>query len=161
MNKIKLKPTTTGFVELDEEYAKIIKKITKGKKTVYDKVKACYKYATENMSHDDYHCKQFAGTFAGMMKVLGIENVYCARGETTTTSGGWTAHTWVIMEINDTKYVFDTSIDKHIKDSTKKSSYSRFFKTESEVSKKYKLEYYHSDAWPVQLSTGAFGVLYY
>lgn len=161
MNKIKLKTGKPGFVELEEEYTKIVKKVTKGKKTVYDKVKACYKYVVENMSHDDYHCKQFSGTFAGLIKVLGIENVYCACGETTTTSGGWTGHTWVIMEINDTKYVFDPSIDKHILESTGKINYSRFFKTESEVSKKYKLQNYHSDAWPVLLSTGAFGVLYY
>ena len=161
MNKIKLNPGTCGSEEYDKEYKKIINKVTKGKKTVYDKVKACYKYVVDNMSHDKYHCKQFSGTFAGMMKVLGIQNVYCACGETTTTSGGWTGHTWVIMEINDTKYVFDPSIDKHIKDSTKKLSYSRFFETESEVSKKYKLEYYHSDAWPVNLTTGRFGVIYY
>ena len=31
----------------------------------------------------------------------------------------------------------------------------------NEVSKKYKLEYYHSDAWPVNLTTGRFGVIYY
>ena len=161
MNKIKLKPGTTGFEDLDKEYKKIIKKVTKGKTSVYDKVKAVYKYNIENMTHDKYHCKQFNGTFAGMMKVLGIENVYCARGETTTTSGGWTEHTWAIIEINDTRYVFDTSLDRHVLDRTKKINYSKFFKTESEVKKSYKLSYYHSDAWPVQFSTGNFGFIFY
>ena len=113
------------------------------------------------MSHDDYHCKQFNGTFAAMIKVLGIENVYCARGYTTTTSGGWAEHTWTIIEINDTRYVFDTSLDRHVKERTKKVTYSKFFKTEKEVKKSYKLSYYHSDAWPVKLSTKEFGYICY
>ena len=161
MNKIKLKPGTTGFKELDSEYKKIIKKVTKGKKNNYDKVKAVYKYVVDHMSHDDYHCKQFNGTFAAMIKVLGIENVYCARGYTTTTSGGWAEHTWTIIEINDTRYVFDTSLDRHVKERTKKVTYSKFFKTEKEVKKSYKLSYYHSDAWPVKLSTKEFGYICY
>ncbi|MCI9063515.1 MAG: hypothetical protein HFJ17_02800 [Clostridia bacterium] len=154
MNKIKLKPELSGVEELDKEYQKIIKKATKGKKTVYDKVQACYKYLEENMKHKDgYNCKHFAGTFAGVMKTLGIRTVYCAEGQTTSGSG-WTAHTWVIMEVNDTKYIFDTSIDRHIKDSTKKTSFDRFFKTESERSKKYKLSFYHTYSFPVILSSG-------
>ena len=161
MNKIKLKPGTTGFKELDGEYKKIIKKATKGKNSNYDKVKAVYKYVVDYMSHNDYHCKQFNGTFAGMIKVLGIENVYCARGYTSTTSSGWAEHTWTIIEINDTRYVFDTSLDRHVKDRTKKINYSKFFKTEKEVKKSYKLSYYHSDAWPVKLSTKEFGYIYY
>lgn len=161
MNKLKLKPGTTGFKELDGEYKKIIKKATKGKNSNYDKVKAVYKYVVDHMSHNDYHCKQFNGTFAGMIKVLGIENVYCARGYTSTTSGGWAEHTWTIIEINDTRYVFDTSLDRHVKDRTKKINYSKFFKTEKEVKKSYKLSYYHSDAWPVKLSTKEFGYIYY
>ena len=161
MNKLKLKPGTTGFKELDGEYKKIIKKVTKGKNSNYDKVKAVYKYVVDHMSHNDYHCKQFNGTFAGMIKVLGIENVYCARGYTSTTSGGWAEHTWTIIEINDTRYVFDTSLDRHVKDRTKKVTFSKFFKTEKEVKKSYKLSYYHSDAWPVKLSTKEFGYIYY
>ena len=161
MNKIKLKPGTTGFKELDSEYKEIIKKVTKGKKNNYDKVKAVYKYVVDHMSHDDYHCKQFNGTFAAMIKVLGIENVYCARGYTSTTSGGWAEHTWTIIEINDTRYVFDTSLDRHVKERTKKVTYSKFFKTEKEVKKSYKLSYYHSDAWPVKLSTKEFGYICY
>ena len=113
------------------------------------------------MSHDDFHCKQFNGTFAAMIKVLGIEKVYCARGYTSTTSGGWAEHTWTIIEINDTRYVFDTSLDRHVKDRTKKITYSKFFKTEKEVKKNYKLSYYHSDAWPVQFSTKNFGYIWY
>ena len=155
MNKIKLKPGTAGSKDLDKEYKKIIKKATKGKKSLYDKVYGCYKYLEENMKHKDgYNCKHFAGTFVGVMKVLGIQNVYCASGETTTTSGGWTAHTWVIMEINDTKYIFDTSIDRHIKDSTGRTSFDRFFKTEKERSKRYKLDYYHTYCFPTILSNG-------
>ena len=161
INKIKLKPGTTGFKELDSEYKKIIKKATKGKNNNYDKVKAVYKYVVDHMSHDDFHCKQFNGTFAAMIKVLGIEKVYCARGYTSTTSGGWAEHTWTIIEINDTRYVFDTSLDRHVKDRTKKINYSKFFKTEKEVKNSYKLSYYHSDAWPVKLSTKEFGYIYY
>ena len=144
MNKIKLKPGSTGSSFLDNDYKKVIKKATKGKKTVYDKVKACYKYLEEHMKHKDgYNCKHFAGTFVGLMEVLGIQDVYCAEGKTTSGSG-WTAHTWVIMEVNDTRYIFDPSIDRHIKDSTKKTSYDRFFKTESERAKKYKLSFYNT-----------------
>ena len=161
LNKIKLKPGTTGFKELDSEYKKIVKKATKGKNSNYDKVKAVYKYVVDHMSHDDYHCKQFNGTFAAMIKVLGIEKVYCARGYTTTTSGGWAEHTWTIIEINDTRYVFDTSLDRHVKERTKKVTYSKFFKTEKEVKKSYKLSYYHSDAWPVKLSTKEFRYIWY
>ena len=161
LNKIKLKPGTTGFKELDSEYKKIIKKATKGKNNNYDKVKAVYKYVVDHMSHDDFHCKQFNGTFAAMIKVLGIEKVYCARGYTSTGSGGWTEHTWTIIEINDTRYVFDTSLDRHVKERTKKVTYSKFFKTEKEVKKSYKLSYYHSDAWPVQFSTKNFGYIWY
>ena len=68
---------------------------------------------------------------------------------------------WTIIEINDTRYVFDTSLDRHVKERTKKVTYSKFFKTEKEVKKSYKLSYYHSDAWPVQFSTKNFGYIWY
>ena len=161
MNKLTLKPGTTGYNDLDKQYKSIIKKVTKGKRTTTEKVKACYKYIIEHMKHSDgYNCKHFSGTFAGMMKVLGIQDVYCAEGQ-TTSGNSWTAHTWTIINLNGTKYVFDTSIDRHKKDSTKKITYSRFFKTESEVSKKYKLSGYHTFSFPSLISKGTYGVAWF
>lgn len=140
INKIKLKTTSLGIKELDASMADLIKRATSGKSmSNYNKVKAIYTYIEKILKHKDgYNCKHFSGTFCAALNYMGIE-AYCVSGETTTGNGGWTAHTWVVYELNGTKYVFDPSIDRHIADSNSgKIQYQRFFKTESEVKKKYK-----------------------
>lgn len=150
LNKVKLEPDAY-FSDL---YKSKVAKITKGKNTTYDKVKACYKYVVENMYHKDgYNCKHFSATFAGMIRVIGVD-AHCYSGQTTTGSGGYTAHTWVELELNGKIYIFDPSIDRHLADSAKKKvKYDRFFKTESEVAKKYIKEGYtiYWSAWCVNI----------
>lgn len=146
LNKLKLKTKSTGSQELDKYLNNMIKRAYKadlgsesGKgKSNYRKIKAIYTYVEKNLRHyKGYNCKDFSGTYCALLNYIGI-NTYCVEGKTKSGSG-WTAHTWVILELNGTKYVFDPSIDRWAAgDKTKKLSYNKFFKTESEVKKSYK-----------------------
>ena len=151
INKVKLSPDkdfkTSSFNKYYKKYQKIINKVSNSKDSTYKKVKAMYKYLVQNLYHKDgYNCKNFAGTFAGMCRVLGL-NAYCATGETKSGSG-YTAHTWTVVEINGTEYIFDASLDRHAADKTKKStSYNYFFKTYDELPGVYKCKGYEN-YWP-------------
>ena len=113
----------------------------------YTKVKTMYKYLVNHLYHKDgFNCKNFAGTFAGMCRVLGLD-AYCATGETRASGGGYTAHTWTIVNINGTEYIFDASLERHATDRTKKISYTYFFKTYSELPGVYKFQGY-DNYWP-------------
>ena len=131
-----------------DTYKNIINKATSSDMNTYKKVKALYYYVVRNMYHKDgYHCKNFAGTFAGICRTLGLD-AYCTTGQTQAAGGGYTAHTWTIININGTEYIFDASLDRHRADrmGTKTSDYY-FFKTYDELPNVYKPEgneYY----WP-------------
>ncbi len=150
MNKIKLSPDkdfkNSSFKSYYKDYEKLIKKNTNSKMSTYDKVNAMYKYLVKHLYHKDgYHCKNFAGTFAGMCRVMGLD-AYCATGETKSGSG-YTAHTWTIVNINGTEYIFDASLERHNTDRTKKISNKYFFKTYLELPKVYKFQGYEN-WWP-------------
>lgn len=135
MNKLKLNPDTKY-----KHYEKIVKKITKNKKTTYDKLKACYEYVIKNMDHDVSSCVQFNGVFVGYARWLGLD-ARLFSGSTLSTKGDFTVHTWTQININGKEYVFDTSVDKHIANSLKKKVYfDRFFRTLNEVKGKYRYD---------------------
>lgn len=148
LNKVKLQPDEYLY----SYYENMLKKIIKKDMSTYEKVKACYKYVVKNMYHKDgYNCKHFSATFTALVRSIGID-AYCYSGETSTGSGGYTAHTWVQLDLNGKTYIFDPSIDRHLADSAKTSvKYDRFFKTKNEVKGKYKYEGYTSwwTAWCV------------
>lgn len=146
LNKLKLKTKSTGDATLDKYLSNMIQKANKAAfgttsasgKSNYNRIKAIYTYVEKNLRHyKGYNCKDFSGTYCALLNYIGI-NTYCVEGKTKSGSG-WTAHTWVILELNGTKYVFDPSIDRwSAGDKTSKLSYKKFFKTESEVKKSYK-----------------------
>ncbi len=152
MNKTKLVPDkdfkNSGYKSYYKRYQKIINKVTNSKMSTYKKVKAIYKYLVQNLYHKDgYNCKNFAGTFAGMCRVLGLD-AYCAAGETRASGGGYTAHTWTIVNINGNEYIFDASLERHNSDrkrNKKSIDYRYFFKTYGELSGVYKFQGY--DGW--------------
>ena len=116
--------------------------------STYTKVKTMYKYLVQHMYHKDgYNCKNYAGTFAGICRVMGL-NAYCPTGQTRASGGGYTAHTWSVININGTEYIFDASLDRHSADRTKKStSYNYFFKTYDELPEVYQFQGYEN-YWP-------------
>lgn len=142
LNKVKLQQDEYLY----PYYKDTLKKIVNDKMSTYEKVKACYTYVVKNMYHKDgYNCKHFSATFTALVRSIGID-AYCYSGQTTTGSGGYTAHTWVQLDLNGKTYIFDPSIDRHLADSAKKTvKYDRFFKTQNELKGKYKYEGY--TAW--------------
>ena len=151
LNKINLVPDkefkNSGYSSYYKDYEKLIKKYTNSSMPTYTKVKTMYKYLVNHLYHKDgFNCKNFAGTFAGMCRVLGLD-AYCATGETRASGGGYTAHTWTIVNINGTEYIFDASLERHATDRTKKISYTYFFKTYSELPGVYKFQGY-DNYWP-------------
>lgn len=52
INSEKLKPIKTRYVELDKQLDKIIAKVTKGKKTNYEKLQAIYAYVRDRFTYD-------------------------------------------------------------------------------------------------------------
>lgn len=150
MNKTKLNPDkdfkNSDFKSYYKDYENLIKKNTNSSMSTYTKVNTMYKYLVNHLYHKDgYHCKNFAGTFAGICRVMGLD-AYCATGETKSGSG-YTAHTWTIVNINGTEYIFDASLERHNTDRTKKISNKYFFKTYSELPKVYKFQGYEN-WWP-------------
>ncbi len=153
MNKVKLQPDkdfkNSGFSSYYKQYEKLIKKQTNSKMSTYEKVEKMYKYLVNHLYHKDgYHCKNFAGTFAGICRVMGLD-AYCAEGETKSGSG-YTAHTWTIININGEEYIFDASLERHNSDrksNKKQVDYRYFFKKYSELPKVYKF-YGYENWWP-------------
>ena len=149
MNKIKLVPDqsfkNSGFSSYYKDYESLIKKYAKSKKTTYDKVNAMYKFLVTHLYHKDgYHCKNFAGTFASMCRVIGLD-AYCATGQTRTSGGKYTAHTWTVININETEYIFDASLERHNSDRNKgKVQNKYFFKKYSELKGVYKQQGYEN-----------------
>lgn len=157
LNQTKLVPDqdfkNSGFKRYYTDYEKLINKYTNYNMSKYTKVKTMYKYLVEHLYHKDgYNCKNFAGTFAGICRVMGLD-AYCATGETRASGGGYTAHTWTIVNINSTEYIFDASLDRHAADRTKKICYNYFFKTYSELPEVYKL-YGYENYWPFFMVPG-------
>ncbi len=152
MNKTKLIPDKefkkSAFKSYYKDYEKLIKKNTNSKMSTLKKVKTMYKYLVNHLYHKDgYHCKNFAATFASMCRVIGLD-AYCATGETRASGGGYTAHTWTIVNINGTEYIFDASLERHNSDRKKNKKtvdYKYFFKTYGELPGVYKFQGY--DNW--------------
>lgn len=155
LNKIDLQPDkdfkNSGFKAYYKRYNKIIKKVTNSKMSTYKKVKAIYDYLVQSLYHKDgYHCKHFAGTFAGLCRVLGLD-AYCGEGQTRASGGGYTAHTWTLVNINGTEYIFDASLDRHQADRTKKKTSNYYFlKTYDELPGVYKFSNYEN-WWPMYM----------
>ena len=153
MNKIKINPDqdfkNSSYGSYFEFYEKLIDKNTNSKMSTYDKVKTMYKYLVNHVYHKNgYHCKHYAGTFAGICRTIGLD-AYCATGY-TKAGKGWTGHTWTVIKINGTEYIFDASLERHNSDNKKNKKsvdYKYFFKKKSELKGVYKQEGYEN-LWP-------------
>lgn len=149
LNKTTLSPDkdfkNSSLVNYYNYYKKLINKNTNSNMSTYTKVKTMYKYLVQHMYHKDgYNCKNYAGTFAGICRVMGL-NAYCPTGQTRASGGGYTAHTWAVVNVNSTEYIFDASLDRHSADRTKKStSYNYFFKTYDELPGVYQFQGYEN-----------------
>lgn len=143
----KLKKVDLGLDEVNKSLDYLIEKAYEQAKSKennpcssnYQKIKAIYRYVETNLKHaDGYNCWHFSGTLCAALNRIGI-NAYCVGGQTKSTSGSMTAHTWVQLNVNGVKYMLDPSIDRHIADQLKKKvRYDRFLVKFSAVKKSYK-----------------------
>jgi len=145
--KLKISTTDMGDEDInasldyliEKAYAQAKSKENNPCKTNYQKIKAIYRYVETNLKHaDGYNCWHFSGTFCAALNRIGVK-AYCVAGQTKSTSGSMTAHTWVQLNINGVKYMLDPSIDRHISDQLgKKVRYDRFLVKVSSLKNKYK-----------------------
>ena len=166
LNSAPLNPTLTGFEPCDKIVKETLSKITNEEMTTYDKVKACYDWLIINCSYgineewtnyvtlknfenymgpidatgmlkghtgvcDDYSC-----AFAALVRAIGL-NCYTISGGTARADGkGMTGHTWTVIKINGTEYIFDPQIDDNIAKGGV-IGYYRFCKTYEEMPGSY------------------------
>lgn len=134
LNSVTLNPQKTGNELLDSLVESILSKITNDNMSTYEKVKACYDYAITNFSYGQtgenlgwgikgwaYEvlvnnvgvCNHYSSAFAVMTRAIGLET-YLQNGQTSSSKGGFTGHTWCTMVINGVPYLFDPQVEDNI-----------------------------------------------
>lgn len=134
LNSVVLHPQKTGDALLDPLVESILAKITNSNMSTYEKVKACYDYAINNFSYGQgdgfigwgikgwaYEvltsnigvCNNYSSAFAVMTRAIGLE-AYLQNGQTSSSRGGYTGHTWCVIMINGTPYLFDPQVEDNI-----------------------------------------------
>lgn len=133
LNSVTLHPQKTGDKLLDSLVESILAKITSPNMSTYEKVKACYDYAINNFSYGQGNgggwgikgwaydvltanvgvCSNYSSAFAVMTRAIGLET-YLQGGQTSSSRGGYTGHTWCIIMINGVPYVFDPQVEDNI-----------------------------------------------
>ena len=134
LNSVTLNPQKTGNELLDSLVESILSKITNDNMSTYEKVKACYDYAINNFSYGQtgenlgwgikgwaYEvlvnnsgvCNNYSSAFAVMTRAIGLET-YLQNGQTSSSRGGYTGHTWCTMMINGIPYLFDPQVEDNI-----------------------------------------------
>ncbi len=136
---------TTGYAELDQLLDAIFAQIITPDMDTHDKMKACYDYLIANTVYginsgvfggiyDSAYatltegvgvCDNYTDAFIVMCHKIGVP-IYHAGGGTTMASGGYTAHSWAVLQVGDEFLVFDPQVEDNI--TTKKGSnlYLRF-----------------------------------
>ena len=165
LNSVELTPTKTGRVSTDRVVEEILSQITTPEMDTFSKVKACYDYLINNTSYAPAEfkapadaqdadfieygantaysvltrhlgvCDDYSDAFAAMVRAIGL-NCYNITGSTHKASGEMTPHTWNVIKINGTEYVFDAEIDDVIAKGGA-IGYYRFCVTYGEVPGKY------------------------
>lgn len=167
LNAATLRPRSTGTEALDKAVDGILAGILTDGMTTYEKVKACYDYLIENVTDGsgtlritgrgpyqnsgDYTLvlraqdvlekgvgtsEDYAAAFLVLTRRIGL-SCYVVDGETAKSGGGWTGHTWNIISVGGTDYVFDVYTDD-AGSTGGSTSYSRFCKTFDQVSQSYR-----------------------
>ena len=131
--------------------------------STYEKVKVCYDYLINECEYDknkpavfqsfddmgyglminaydmlkDHKgvCHHYAAAFVALTRYIGLESYY-QLGETHKASGGYTGHTWAVIIIDGTEYVFDPQVEDNIANGGE-IKYQRFCKTYDQVKDKY------------------------
>ncbi len=133
LNSVTLNPQKTGDKLLDPLVESILARITNSNMSTYEKVKACYDYAINNFSYGQGSgngwgikgwaydvltsnvgvCNNYSSAFAVMTRSIGLE-AYLQNGQTSSSKGGFTGHTWCTIMINGVPYLFDPQVEDNI-----------------------------------------------
>ncbi len=165
LNAVTLRPRLTGTKDLDDAVEDILSEILTDSMTTYEKVKACYDYLITHtrsgssarvtgrgsyQNAGDYAAvlraqnvlengtgtsEDYAAAFLVMTRHIGL-NCYLCSGEMKSGSS-WSSHTWNIVTVGGTDYVFDVQAEDSLAGSGR-IQYSRFCKTFSQVSQSYR-----------------------
>lgn len=153
----------TDYEPLTELTEEILSEITTDGMSTYEKVKVCYDYLINECEYDknkpavfqsfddmgyglminaydmlkDHKgvCHHYAAAFVALTRYIGLESYY-QLGETHKASGGYTGHTWAVIIIDGTEYVFDPQVEDNIANGGE-IKYQRFCKTYDQVKDKY------------------------
>lgn len=161
LNSAPLTPVLTPNESCNNLVRNMLREITDERMSTYQKVKACYDWLINNcvygtrstygsnyrsgMTKDDIGvvmawemltgrkgvCEDYSCAFAALMRQIGL-NCYTVSGMTAKATSGMTGHTWCIIKINGTEYVFDPQIDDNIAKGGA-IGYYRFCKTYAEL----------------------------
>lgn len=162
---LQLTPQKTNDSELDAAIEKIFKKILKSNDTALNKIRACYNYIVKNMTYEtptiyygelkyaseyDYllveyaknlfstkrgGCDSYASGITILFRALGLES-YMVGGKITESDDKTTLHSWCIVKIDNTEYIFDPLMQQR----DNENAYSFFGKTFDETNNIYKYE---------------------
>lgn len=133
LNSAALNPQKTGNELLDSLVESTLAKITNSNMSTYEKVKACYDYAINNFSYGQSGinvwgikgwayavltnnvgvCNNYSSAFAVLTRAIGLDT-YLQNGQTSSSKGGYTGHTWCTMMINGVPYLFDPQVEDNI-----------------------------------------------
>lgn len=128
--------------------------------TPYEKLRACYDWLINNCSygyaygslssggtvateafvifeHNVGVCDNYSAAFVVMARMLGYD-ARLQSGTTHMASGGYSGHTWCVINVHSVDYVFDPQVEDNIAKGGA-IRYLRFCKTYDEVAGKYNL----------------------
>ena len=80
-------------------------------------------------------CDTYSCAFSMLCRRIGL-NSYVIGGQTSRAGGGYTGHSWSVININGTEYIFDAQLDDQFANGGT-IGYQRFFKTYDQVSGAY------------------------
>ena len=106
INAVTLQPVTVETWNTD--FCSRIQKLADSKTTNYEKMWAVYNDIAANFNKKK-NCVGYAVALKCAFDVVGFKT-YCMRGNVTAVGGGWTAHSWVGVEIDGKLYYFDANL---------------------------------------------------
>lgn len=114
INAIELEPMRETWPFADGVGKALIKRVddaVKGKDSNYNKLQALYTNIVNDTNLNSVrkqgnNCAAYARELYEAMTVLGFKP-YTFRGNITTANGGWTAHSWIGLDIGNTLYFLD------------------------------------------------------
>ena len=167
LNAATLRPRTTGADALDKAVDDILTGILTDGMTTYEKVRACYDYLIGHVTDGsgtlrisgrgpyqnsgDYTLvlraqdvlekgvgtsEDYAAAFLVLTRRIGL-SCYVVDGEASRSGGGWTGHSWNIITVGGTDYVFDVHADDAASSGANTAHY-RFCRTFDQVSQSYR-----------------------